>query len=71
MPLEAIMSKIASSALTDMLYSVPFVLLVITALEPTIWEPAWELMRETRDALVVHAQRLGDELTWRLMNGAM
>jgi hypothetical protein len=47
----------------------PFALLVLTVVDPGIWQPAWWLIESTGDAVSNHANRLAHELSWRPMTG--
>jgi len=65
------MSKKATFALLQFARCIPFTLLVVTVLEPSIWEPVWGIFQGTGDTLSNHADQLVRELNWRLMNGVM
>ena len=65
------MSKKTTFALSQLMRSLPFVLLVVTVVVPTVREPVWGVIQDTGDMLGDHADRLVRELNWRLMNGVM
>ena len=46
-------------------------LLVVTIIEPSIWQPVWGIIQNTGDALGDHADRLVRELNWRMVYGLM
>lgn len=49
----------------------PFALLILTIVQPSIWQLAWLLVENTGTALSNHAEQLTYELNWRLMNGSI
>jgi len=50
---------------------VPFALLILTIVVPSILQLAWLLVENTGTALSSHAEQLTYELNWRLMNGSI
>ena len=50
---------------------IPFLLLLVTIADPTIWQPAAALVQGACGIFGDHSDRLAHELCCRLMNGSM